>query len=105
MSTEANINVENNAAKHRFEAQVDGHTAVAMYEQHGDTITFTHTIVPEQLEGRGIGSALARAGLDYARDQQLHVVPQCPFIGAYIRRHKAYADLVPNEHKHLLERS
>ena len=69
--------------------------AIASYVRHGDTIIFTHTEVPAELAGHGVGSALARAALDDARRQHLAVIPRCPFIAAFIRRHPEYHDLVP----------
>lgn len=66
----------------------------AAYRRESDRITFTHTVVEPEHEGAGVGSALARAALDGARAAGLRVVPQCPFIAAWIRRHKDYADLV-----------
>ncbi len=80
----------------RFEARMDEGTGVLTYELRPGSIVFVHTVVPEALEGRGVGGALARAGLDYAREQGLGVVPQCPFVKAWIERHPDYADLVEN---------
>jgi predicted GNAT family acetyltransferase len=45
------------------------------------------------LEGRGIGSALARGVLDTARALGLKVVPICPFVKAFMDRHPEYDDL------------
>ena len=78
----------------RFELTEDGETAVADYMRDGDTITFTHTIVPPALEGQGVGSRLVKAALDDARAKGLRVVPQCSFVAAYIDRHPEYRDLV-----------
>jgi len=50
--------------------------------------------VPKALEGRGIGSALARGLLDLARAQKLKVKPLCPFVAGYIKKHPEYADLL-----------
>lgn len=86
--------VVNHEAKSRFEVALDGKLAVAEYMNRGDKIVFTHTEVPEGLEGRGIGSALARTALDWARSQGKAVLPLCPYIAAYIRRHPEYLDLV-----------
>jgi len=60
----------------------------------GPNITFTHTEVPEELEGQGIASQLARFALEDARACGLAVIPLCPFINAYIRRHQEYLPLV-----------
>ncbi len=84
-----NIDVSNNPAEHRFEAEVDGGIAFAIYELRGQDVVFTHTQVPEQSRGEGVGDALARAGIDWARGKGLNVVPECPFIAAYVRRHNA----------------
>lgn len=86
--------IRDNAERHRFEVTVDGHLARADYVIDSDVITFTHTIVPPALEGRGIASRLIRHALTEARARGLRVVPQCPFVAAYIRKHPEWADLL-----------
>ena len=86
--------VRHNEGENRFEIVTDEGTAVLEYGREGERIVYTHTKVPEAMEGRGIGSALARAALDHARAEGLAVVPQCPFVARYIERHKEYRDLV-----------
>jgi predicted GNAT family acetyltransferase len=88
------IDVRDNPAESRFEALVEGYTAIAAYHRRADAIVFTHTFVPEELRGRGVGERLARHALDQARAEGLRVVPQCPFIAAFIRRHPEYQPLV-----------
>jgi len=53
-----------------------------------------HTEVPPEHEGQGYGGALAKAALDYARAEKLRVIPTCPFVRAYVKRHPEYAALV-----------
>jgi len=91
MSTDA---VVHNTDKNRFELNQDGHTAVLDYMLAGSTITFTHTGVPPAIEGRGLGSKLVKAGLEYARSQELKVRTTCWFVGKYLRRHPEYQDLM-----------
>jgi uncharacterized protein len=86
--------VRNNEAANRFELEAEGRTAVSEYHRRNGTIVFTHTEVPLQLEGKGIGNALAKSALDYARSEGLRVVPRCRFIAAFIKRHPEYQDLV-----------
>jgi uncharacterized protein len=88
------VTVRHNEDENRFEADVDGVLAVADYVRRDDRIIFTHTQVPAELEGHGVGNALAEAALDYSRAEGLRVVPRCAFMAAYIRRHKKYQDLV-----------
>lgn len=78
----------------RFTIEVDGETAIAEYEQHGETLVLTRTEVPPEAEGGGVGSALAQATLEHARAEGLRVVPRCPFMASYIERHPEYQDLV-----------
>jgi predicted GNAT family acetyltransferase len=86
--------VRDNTAKNQFELIVDGHTALAAYRLKPGVIKFTHTEVPKELGGRGIGSQLAKGALDQVRERRLQVVPLCPFIKAYIEKHPEYADMV-----------
>ena len=58
----------------------DGNVAAAYYDLRPGVITFTHTEVPPALEGRGIGSRLARGALEAVRARGLKVVAECTFI-------------------------
>ena len=79
---------------HRFTVTEDGLTAELNYRTSGSEMIITHIGVPRPLEGRGIGSALAKAGLEYAREQGMEVVPLCPFVRSYIERKPEYQPLV-----------
>jgi hypothetical protein len=83
--------VRDNAERHRFELDADGHIAFSNYKREGSVITFMHTKVPAALNGRGIGSALVRGALDLARAQGLKVKALCPFVQAYLDKHPEYA--------------
>jgi predicted GNAT family acetyltransferase len=87
-------NVRDNADRHRFELDADGHIAFSNYKRADGVLTILHTEVPKALEGRGIGSALIRGVLDIARSQRLKVIAVCPFAKSYIERHPEYADLL-----------
>lgn len=89
--------VVDNPEESQFEANVDGHVAFVSYLRRGDTIFFTHTEVPKELEGRGVGSALARAVLERARSERWKVVARCPFIAKYVERHPEYQSLLRHE--------
>jgi uncharacterized protein len=88
------LTVTNNDDASQYEATVEGQVAFAAYERRNDEIVFTHTEVPPALEGKGLASAIVRTALDDARAQGLSVVPLCPFVASYIRRHQEYLDLV-----------
>lgn len=90
----APINISHNQSANRFETTVDGVTGYISYQDQGDTYVFDHTIVPSELGGRGIGSALVRHALDYAQAEGKTVVPQCSFVASYISKHPEYQTLV-----------
>ena len=99
----SNLTIENNQAAQRWEAHVDQYVAVAEYRRRGDTIFFIHTEVPRELEGQGVASKLIKTALDEARAQHLAVVPFCPFVASYIRRHPDYKALVHPDYRDLVE--
>jgi predicted GNAT family acetyltransferase len=86
--------VIDNRPHHRFELEVDGHVARSFYELADGVITFVHTEVPPELGGRGIGSFLVQGALQKVRAEGLRVVPQCPFVKAWIGKHPEYKDLL-----------
>ena len=90
------VTITHDPDRSRYEAVLDGRLAgFAEYELGEGVITFTHTVVDDELEGRGVGSALAREALDDVRRRgDLRVVPQCAFIRAWIDKHPDHADLV-----------
>ncbi len=81
--------VDNN----RFAIHVEDETAVLEYKPFKDKVAFNHTGVPPSLEGRGLGSRLVKAGLEWAKGEELRVIPVCPFVISYIDRHPEYAAL------------
>ncbi|MCP4140988.1 MAG: N-acetyltransferase [Chloroflexi bacterium] len=90
-----NLDVIHLQERNRFEIHVEGKIAELDYSFRDGVITFTHTGVPRELGGQGIGSHIVRAGLDYAREKGYKVIPLCSFVDAYIRRHSdEYSDLV-----------
>jgi predicted GNAT family acetyltransferase len=94
MSDHTHDGVCDNAEEHRFELMVEGQRAEAYYEFAGKVITFTHTDVPLVLSGRGVGSRLIKGALDAARARGLKVRATCPFVSAYLGKHKEYGDII-----------
>jgi predicted GNAT family acetyltransferase len=91
----SDIAVTRNDERGRFEAIIDGEVAGYAEFKPGDgRIEFTHTVVDDAYEGRGVGSTLVSQALDQVRAAGLDVVPTCPFVRSYIERHQEYADLL-----------
>ena len=95
--------VVDNAANNRFELHADGQVAVLEYTLAGDHIRLVHTEVPAGLQHRGYAEALARAGLEYARTNHLKVVPICPFVRAFLKRHLEYEPVLDPRWKSMID--
>jgi predicted GNAT family acetyltransferase len=88
------LTITNNEAAHRFETEVEGRTAFIDYKFRPGVMTVLHTEVLKELEGRGIAGAMTKHVLDYIADQKLQVVPLCPYMAAYLKKHPEYQYLV-----------
>lgn len=93
------LDIKNNRNGHRFEAELLGYVGFLDYLLADGKMVLTHTEVPDELEGQGIGSKLVEAALEDARSQHLLVVPQCPFVASYIERHPEYMELVDPQYR------
>jgi predicted GNAT family acetyltransferase len=88
------VEVRDNPDELRYELLVDGELRGQIrYTQDGDVRTLVHTDVAPELEGRGMGGRLVQDALDDMRARGLRLVPVCPFVSAYLRRHPEYDDL------------
>lgn len=93
---ELNVTVVNRPEEHRYELLVaNEHAGELVYrERGGNVVAFLHTEVDPARRRRGLGSLFVREALDDARARGLRVVPVCPFVDAYVKRHPEYDDLV-----------
>lgn len=83
-------NKENN----RYEFRIDGKIAEIDYIKSDGEIYFVHTEVPASLGGKGVGSQLAEKALEDVDRQELRLVPLCPFIAGYIKKHPEWKRIV-----------
>jgi len=88
--------VRDNKREQRFEMRLtEGKTAFIQYEKAGEgALALTHTEVPEEFEGKGIGGALVKKTFEIIQEENLKIVPTCPFISVYLKRHPEYQSLV-----------
>ena len=84
--------VIHNAAQCRYELATLHGMAVAAYRREGNSVVFTHTEVPAEDGGQGIGSLLVREALDDVQRRGLKIVPACSFVVDFVRRHPEYVN-------------
>ena len=88
--------IKNNTASQQFETTVNDKTAFITYNLRPGILTVLHTEVPKALKGQGIASALSKFALDYIAAEKLQLVPLCPYMQAFLKKHPEYAYLVKN---------
>ena len=93
-SKEQASGVTDNAARQRFELQVEGQLAFADYRKQAGVLVITHVETPPALRGGGVAGRVMQGVLESARAQGLKVDPVCPYAEVYIRRHPEYQDLL-----------
>ena len=100
MTEDAQIVIADAPERQRFEATIDGEVAgFLVYRSRQGLLALIHTEVEERFEGHGVGGRLARFALDQARAEGLAVLPFCPFVNDWLKRHREYVDLVPASYR------
>ncbi len=86
--------------KHRYVIQSGGEQVGVMeYQNDGRTLALLHVSTDPAHTGQGIAGELTRVVLDSARERGLAVLPFCPYVSAWMRKHPEYADLVPADQR------
>lgn len=93
------LSVVKNELLKRFELTVDGFVAFIDYEERPNVIRLIHTESPEELAGRGVATALIEKTLQYILAHHYQLVPLCPLVFAYIKRHQEWVEIVKEEYK------
>lgn len=82
--------------ENRFFIETDGEKlAEITYVNSGDQqITIDHTYVSEKLRGQKVGNALVEKVVEFAREQNLQILPQCSFAVKEFEKNKQYEDVL-----------
>jgi predicted GNAT family acetyltransferase len=100
MTVAPEIAISDAPDRQRFIATADSERAgFLVYRLRPGLLALIHTEVEERFEGHGIGGRLACFALDQAREQGLAVLPFCPFVNDWMKRHPEYNDLVPSSYR------
>ena len=83
----------NDKLKH-LELVIDGYTAFIDYKLVEQNLFLIHTEVPVELKGKGAGNAIVEKALHYAKENGYKIIPICPFVQAYLKRHSGWEDII-----------
>ncbi|MEV7279422.1 GNAT family N-acetyltransferase [Streptomyces sp. NPDC093111] len=81
-------------ARHRYEILVDEQRAgLTAYRDRDDRRVFFHTEVDEAYAGQGLASILVENALNDVRASGLRIVPVCPYVAKFLKKHEEFADI------------
>jgi uncharacterized protein len=86
--------ITDNLASKQYELQVDDLLVRIEYIKAQNRIFLTHTEVPVELEGKGFGSSIVKGVLELIEQKGLTLIPMCPFVALYIKRHPEWKKLI-----------
>jgi len=88
------LDVSKNLERRRYEAEVNGYTVFIDYIKAKNAIYLTHTEVPAQLAGQGVGKAIVKEVLTQIKEEGEKVAPLCPLVAAYIKKNREWVPMV-----------
>lgn len=90
------LTVVHNPERNRYELQADNRTiGFSIYGRRANhQVVFTHTEVDDSYAGQGLAARLTQFALDDVRASGGRIVPICPYVTAYLRKHHEYDDIV-----------
>ena len=94
-----------NAPSNRLELAIGSELAFIEYQLRQDRLFLIHTEVPAALEGKGVGSAIIQKALQYAKDHNYKIVPICPFVQSYLKKHPEWNDIIAPDADRFIQKS
>jgi uncharacterized protein len=87
-----------------FTIGVDGKTVgrTVFHDLDGQRVFF-HTEVDEAFGGRGLATIVIAEALAATRDEGLRIVPVCPTVTAYVKKHHEYDDIVDRPTRDIMD--
>lgn len=85
-----------NEDRKRFEIEVNGHYAFVNYGEYGSQVALVHTEAEPELKGTGAASAVIEKTLQLLKENGKTVLPYCPFVFAFIKKHPEWKQVVDN---------
>jgi len=88
------IEVKHDKENERFVTEVEGDKAYLSYNIINDKIDFSSTYTPPESRGKGIAKIIVEYAFNYAKENNLKVIPTCSYVKAFVERNDNYKDLL-----------
>lgn len=100
------VTVTRNDDQGRYDVTVDGDLAgFTEFFDDGDQRVFFHTEIDDAFGGRGLAGTLVQQALDATREDGQRIVPVCPYVAKYVKKHDTWADIVDRVTPDALQKS
>ncbi|MFF9511942.1 GNAT family N-acetyltransferase [Streptomyces sp. NPDC014724] len=81
-------------ARHRYEILVDDKRAgLTAYRDRDDRRVFFHTEIDDAHAGQGLAAILVEQALTDVRASGMRIVPVCPYVAKFLKKHQEFADI------------
>lgn len=75
---------------------IDGYLAFINFGEVGHQIALVHTEADPKLSGTGAATALVEKTLQWIEENGYSLLPFCPYVAAFIKRHPEWKRIVDN---------
>ena len=74
----------------RFLLDVDGNEVYLLYAEDKETIDLYSTHTPTSLRGQGLAAIVVAFAFEYAKENNLKVIPSCWYVRKFLEKHVEY---------------
>lgn len=80
----------------KFQINIEEQEAYLRYliSNKDNTINFLSTYTPPALRGNGLAEKIVKEGFKFAEENNLKVIPTCPYIHTFLKRNPEYDKLI-----------
>jgi predicted GNAT family acetyltransferase len=88
------IEVKHDKKTERFVAEIEGYEAYLSYNVLDDIIDLSYAYTPPEIRGKGIAKIVVEYAFNYAKANNLKVIPTCSYAQAFVKRYDNYKNLL-----------
>ena len=80
----------------RFVLYSEGNEVYVEYSMIGNDLNLYHTYTHPALRGKGLAAHVVRAAFEFAKENNLKIIPTCSYVQSFIAKNEEYKKLVAN---------